>query len=451
MHVRTIFRLWLPLAVSFELMMLEGPAVQAAIGVLPDPALHLAAWGLTMSLSLLIESPVIMLLSTAIALVRGQQSFRVLQRFTFLLSAACTALTALVAFTPLFDLICRGWMRQPGPIVQAARPAMQIMLFWTAAIAWRRFFQGILIRHGGAHLVSWGTVVRLLAVVLCAYFLTSRGALSGAQVAALTLMVAVTTEAILTLGFVQPALRRDVLPVQDEEGHLTLQAVRAFHAPLAWTTLLTLLAQPLTSAALARLPHPTETLAAWPVTFMALLVIRGPALALQETCVAQARHPQSQPALWRFTVLVGGFSAAFTALVAFTPLLDVYLVRVVSLPELLQPYVRAGVLYSLLLPWLTALGSWARGVLVAGRQTAAVYTGMVCNLLVHTAVLWIGVALQLPGMQVAACAFTIAGWAEYRYLRRCVSRMLAPVEASVATAHGELSFQREVPAEDPSR
>ena len=69
--IRSIFVRWFPLALSFELMMLEGPFVQSAIGKLPNSSLNLAAFGLCMGLSLIIESPVIMLLSTAIALVHN--------------------------------------------------------------------------------------------------------------------------------------------------------------------------------------------------------------------------------------------------------------------------------------------------------------------------------------------------------------------------------------------
>src|SRR5258706_7368113 len=82
MRVRQIFNLWLPLAVSFELMMLEGPAVQGAMGRLPSASLNLAAWGLTMSLSLLVERPIIMLLATAIARVKDSESLYAPQRVT---------------------------------------------------------------------------------------------------------------------------------------------------------------------------------------------------------------------------------------------------------------------------------------------------------------------------------------------------------------------------------
>jgi hypothetical protein len=417
LRVPTIYRLWLPLAISFELMMLEGPTIQGAMGRLPHAPLNLAAWGLTMSLSLLIESPVIMLLATAIALVKDGDSYRALRRFTVSLAVVCTFLAGLVAFTPLFRFIAGVLMRQPAPIVAAARPAMQIMLFWTAAIAWRRFYQGVLVRHGQTRMVSRGTAIRLTAAVGAAVLLKQWGRFPGVQVGALAIMVAVITEALATTCFALPIVARDVLPLVDPDTDpLTQQAIFRFHAPLAATTLVALLAQPMTSAALARLDAQEATLAAWPVVFMLLLVIRGWGLALQEITVAQARNPLARDALCRFTWIVGGVSTGVTALIVFTPLLDLYLRRVIHLPTSLWPYVRLGVGACLLLPLMTALGSWARGRLVAGRSTRAVYEGMGINLATHGTLLLLGVRLHLPGMWVAAGAFSCAAVMEYIYL-----------------------------------
>src|SRR5436309_15597952 len=113
MRLRNIFHLWFPLALSFEMMMLEGPSVQGAMGRLPSAPLNLAAWGLTMSLSLLVESPIIMLLATAIALVKDSDSFYALRRFTLRLIGFCTILTFAVAFTPVFDFVAGHLMGQP--------------------------------------------------------------------------------------------------------------------------------------------------------------------------------------------------------------------------------------------------------------------------------------------------------------------------------------------------
>lgn len=419
---RTLFALYLPLALSFELMMLEGPAVQGAMGRLPGPALHLAAWGLTMSLSLLIESPVILLLATAIALVRDAASFHALHLFMVRLALGCTLLTGLVAFTPVFDALAGRVMGQPPAIVAQARPAMQIMLLWTAAIAWRRFYQGVLVRYGHTRWVTWGTLLRLVAAVGVATGLAHAHRLPGAQVAAWAIMAAVVTEAVATSLFARSVVKRHVLsaaPNNPDEPPLSQRAIWRFHAPLALTTLLTLLAQPLTSAALARLPRPGDTLAAWPVVFLILLVIRGWGLAVQEITVAQEKSGQTpEPVLRRFALLVGCVTGGFALLVPFTPLLDWYLGRVIELPAPLWPLVRAGVLAGGLLPFVTALGSWARGRLVARGDTGDVYRGMAVNLSCHIGLLALGVWLNLPGMATAALAFTLAATAEYVYLVR---------------------------------
>jgi hypothetical protein len=419
MRLSTILRLWLPLAISFELMMLEGPAVQGAIGRLPHPTLNLAAWGLTMSLALLVESPVIMMLATAIALVRDAPTYWALRRFMISLCVGCTLVAVLLAFTPFFDLITRTLMNQPVPIVAAARPALRFMLLWAAAIAWRRFYQGVLVRHGYTRMVSWGTAIRLLVTVSTAVGLARWGRLPGAQVGAITLMTAVITEALATTRFALPVVRRDILPLTAEgEPELSQRAIFHFHAPLAVTTLLTLLAQPMTSAALARLAFPRATLAAWPVVFMILLVLRGWGLALQEITVAQARHAEARPALRRFAWIVGGVTSGVTLLLACTPLLNLYLGQVLRLPLDLRPYAQFGVAACLLLPLATALGSWARGLLVVGGATRLVYRGMGLNLATHGTLLCLGVLLRGPGMAVAAAAFTLAAAVEAVYLAR---------------------------------
>jgi len=418
-RVSSIFRLWLPLAISFELMMLEGPSVQGAIGRLPAPTLNLAAWGLAFSLALLVESPVIMLLATAIALVRDEDSYKALRLFVVTLMGACTLLTALVAFTPLFDLIAAHIMGQPAPIVAAARPALQIMLLWTAAIAWRRFYQGVLVRAGQTRLVSLGTAVRLTVTIAVAGSLLRWGHRPGVEVGAITLMAAVIMEAIAVTWFALPIARQHLLGRHSPEAvPLTQAAIFRFHTPLAATTLLTLLAPPLTSAALARLAAPHQTLAAWPVASMLLLVLRGPGLALQEIAISQSRRPEARPALRRFTTMVGLVSMAIALLLALTPLLDRYMGAVLHLPYELRTFVRVGVVLCSPLPLLTALGSWARGVLVASGRTSAVYRGMGINLTIYGAVLLTGIGFGLPGMAVASAAFLLSAGLEYLYLVR---------------------------------
>lgn len=425
-----LLRLYLPLALSFELMMLEGPSVQWAIGRLSDIPTNLAAWGLTMQLSLLIESPVIMLLATATALVKDRPSFLVLRTFMLRLALQCTALTALLAFTPLLDLVCLSVLGQPTPIVAAARLPLQIMLLWSAAIAWRRFHQGVLVRQGRTALVTYGTAIRLAAVVLPALALVASGRLSGAATAAVAIMAGVLAEALSASLFARPVVQAlpeatpsdsEPLP-HDSEPPLTLKAVARFHNPLAATTLLTLAAQPLTSAAIARLPLATQTLAAAPVAFSALLILRGWGFAVQEITVAQLKKgTTTETTLMRFTAWVGLLSTGATLLLVLTPLYARY-ATALGVPADLHPLVREGILWGTLLPLLAALSSYLRGVLVARQQTKAIYNGMALGLAVQVLVLVAGVVARFAALPLASLAFTLGGLAETAYLLAATRR-----------------------------
>ncbi len=70
---RTAFWLWLPLALSFTMMMLEGPTVQSAMARLAQPALHLVnAAGLGLGVALRLPGiPVASLALTAATLVES--------------------------------------------------------------------------------------------------------------------------------------------------------------------------------------------------------------------------------------------------------------------------------------------------------------------------------------------------------------------------------------------
>src|SRR5262249_5938851 len=145
------------------------------------------------------------------------------------------------------------------------------------------------------------------------------------------------------------------------------------------------------------------------------------AFALQEITVAQYRNQEARPLLAPLSLLVGAITSVATALIAFTPLLDLYLGNVIHSPTILCSLVRITVGIACLLPLIAAMGSWARGVLVAAGNTRSVYRGMALNLIVHAILLTAGVILRLPAMWVAAGSFTLAAVVEYLYLYRMVA------------------------------
>ena len=231
---RHILAFWLPLAASWLLMSAEGPILQAVIARLPDMQTQIAAFGVVMSVEITVESPVIMLLATSTALVGGAQSYRVVRRFMLAANVVATAAAALVAWSPLFDVLVTGWMGIPAAIAAAARPGMRIMTFWAALIGWRRFYQGLMIRWGQTRWVGYGTFLRLISTTGIAVGLAFASSLPGVHIAAIGLLAGVAVEAVFATIVARPTVARiQVSPERDRSAPATFADVYRYHAPLA--------------------------------------------------------------------------------------------------------------------------------------------------------------------------------------------------------------------------
>ena len=283
---RQIFLFWIPLFASWLMMTVEGPITSATVSRLPDSVTMLAAYGVVISLSVFIESPIINLLSTSTALVKDQASYRLGQRFTLWLIIPLTVLTAAIGFVPgVFDVIVRNLLSVPDEIAAHVRPGMQIMLLFTAAIGWRRYHQGVLINLDEGRRIAQGTGLRLVVMVLILLPLAWWTELTGVQVGAISLIIGILAESAFIYFHTERGAK--TLPADKADEPLSMNQLFWFHMPLAGTSILILIAQPLVAAALARMDNPTESLAAWPVIFQLLLVLRAPALSLPEVVIAK--------------------------------------------------------------------------------------------------------------------------------------------------------------------
>lgn len=418
MRQRDVFWFWLPLFASWLLMTAEGPFVSAAINRLPNEVVMLAAQGVVVSLSVTIESPIINLLATSTALVRDRASYLLVRKFTFHWMIFLTIVSVVIAFTPVFDLVVRQWLGTPEAVAAWVEPGMQIMIFWSAAIAWRRFLQGVLIHFNQPRKMAWGTAVRLATsagtVFLLAIFTELPGVINGTT----ALMAGVVAEAIYATLAVRPLLQNELSAnaPADDEAPLTYRDLFWFHLPLAGTALMVLLVQPMVTFSLSRLDRPTQTLAAWPVLFQIMLMARAAALAMPEAVIALTKGPDTYQPVRRFTRnLVLGLTAVL-ALFVFTPLSQLYLFGVQDMTADVGALAQNSLIYFLPLPALTVLAMWLRGLLINGRKTNDVNVAMGLNMMITAVILGIGLLNQLPGLPTAATALNLATLAEVLYL-----------------------------------
>ncbi len=418
--VRAILAAWWPLAASWWLMSVELPALSAVVARLPDPKVHLAAYGsVVFPLSLFIEAPVVMLLAASTALSRDERSYRLLHRFMTLLSLVLTGVHAAVAFTPLYDLVVGRIVAPPPEVAEAARVGMGIMLPWTWAIAYRRFHQGVLIRFGDSRGVGLGTLVRLgtdVGLALLGY----RLGLPGIVVASTAVATGVVAEAAFVRWRVAPILRGPLREAPAADPPLTLRAFLEFYTPLALTSVMTLAVQPLGSTALSRMPDPLTSLALWPVVSGLTFMLRSPGLAYNEVAVAFLDAPDAYPALRRVTRGLAAATTGALLLVAATPLARLWLEGVTGLAPELAAVARQALWLTLPLPALSVLQSWYQAFLLHSRRTRGVSEAVALfltslSLLLGAGVLW----GRVPGIYVGAGAFSLGaaiqvGWLRWR-------------------------------------
>ena len=427
--MRDVATTWWPLAASWLFMALEAPIVSAALARLPAPEIQLAALGgVVYPLMLLIESPVIMLLAASTALSKDWASYQSLRRYMNRMSLVLTGLHMAIAFTPLWNLVARDLIGAPQEILGPARLAVAISVPWTWSIAYRRFNQGVLIRHGRTRLVGIGTMVRLAATASAlatgVYLgLGTSAEFPGVAMGVMAIMVGVMSEAIF-IGIVKrPVVAARFDPATTVSGAVMPRQFVAFYVPLALTSLLGLLTQPMGSAAISRMPRALESLAAWPIVIGVLFVLRAGATAYKEVVVAMLDRPDADRALWRFTWVLAGGSAAVTLLIAFTPLADLILERVFGLPPDIVILARQGLRWGAALPFVGAMQNYYVGVLVHRHQTRAVTASMALFLGSAATVLIAGVAYgRVPGLVVGYMAFSVANVIQMLWVWRAARR-----------------------------
>ncbi len=216
-----------------------------------------------------------------------------------------------------------------------------------------------------------------------------------------------TAEAIYIGLRVRSVLRVDLKPAPVLQPALTYRAFAAFYLPLVMTSLLTLLIQPLGSAALGRMPRALESLAVWPIVSGFIFMLRSMGIAFNEVVVALLNEHRSLKPLRRFTAILSLTTTAAILLIAATPLSRLWLEDVSALSPPLFILARNGLWIGFLLPGLNALQSWYQGVLLNSGKTRAISEAVALFLLVTGLVLWGGVKWgEMTGLYVSLVAFS---------------------------------------------
>ena len=411
----------MPLGATWLMMSVEGHFLSALIARLDEPKFNLAAYGVAFALALIIEAPVILMMSASTALVKDSHSFHKLRRFTFLLSGGLTLIMVILVIPFIFYFIAEDLIGLPVKVAELTHIATIILLPWPGAIGYRRFCQGILIRNNMTRRVAYGTIVRLVTMTLTAVLLFTLTNVPGVVVGASALSMAVVAEAVasrlMTAGIIKKISR-----IPSLNGKMTYTEIFHFYYPLALTSLLSMGVQPLVTFFVGKSVMALESLAVLPVVTSFVFIFRAFGLSYQEVIIAKMdMHKLNFIPLRNYAFILAGSLSAILFIIAFSPLSGIWFENVSGLSETLSNFSKAPLQIMAIIPALTVWISFQRAMLVNDKSTSTITRGTAIEFITITIVMYLTVNIfQLNGAVSATTSFIIGRLAANFYFNRYV-------------------------------
>ena len=442
---RKIFVFWIPLAATWLMMAFEGPFLAAIIARLAEPKYNLAAYGVAFSFALIIEAPIIMIMSASTALVKDRDSFVKLRRFTHSLNATITAIMLIVLIPPIFTFITMNLIELPERVARLTHLSTMILIPWPGVIGLRRFYQGILIRSHLTRRVAYGTLIRLMTMTLTALLLFFFFDLPGAAVGATALCLGVTVEAIASRLMARASVRR--LPATPAESTttdklLTYWAIARFYYPLALTSMLGLGVYPLVTFFMGQSRYALESLAVFPVINSLVFIFRSLGLSYQEVAIAlMGERFEGYYVVRKFAFFLGMATIGGLSVIGFTPIAEVWFRHISGLSAELTRFALLPTQILAVIPGLTVLLCFQRAILVNARTTNPITWATAIEVASIIVVLMIAIQyFDAIGVIAAALAFLLGRSGANTFLIRPILNVLKQISKDYSR-HDEATTQ----------
>jgi hypothetical protein len=416
--LKTVYRLWWPLAATWLMMAVEGPFLAAVIARMAESATNLAAYGIAYAFGLIAEGPVIMLLSAATRLALGRSDYVRLRMFAMALCGMVTLLLLLLVSPPIFTPLMTTALGLSADVARHVHQALWLLLPWPAAIGMRRLYQGVLIAHHQPGRVAVGTIVRLLAMSATAFSLWTFEALDGASLGACSLSAGVVAEALATRWLARRAIATSLGESGMDIVMPSYTALSRFYLPLAMTPLIGLSIHPVVTFFLGHSHRALESLAIMPVLYALTFLFRALGLSFPEVAITTLRDgTQNRGVIRKFAIILALALGGGLSLIAFTPLNVFWFATLSGLPAELVQLAIPPLQIMAVFPALTVAIGYQRAILIDTGVTLPVILATVIEALGIFSILALLILYStLPGVTSAALAYLLGRCLALLYL-----------------------------------
>ena len=363
-----IFKTWRPLAFTWLLMSVEGPIVAAFLARGADPKYNLAAFGVSFSLCLLFESPIIMMMSASLRLVEGKNTFLKLRNFSHTLSLALTVIMALLLLPGPYAYWSKNILNLNDHLANLVHKSLVLFLPWPGFIGFRRFYQGILIRHHRNKIISFGTTIRFATLVSSFFVFSKLNIINGVPLAALSMSLAVISEALFIRLSSKSTI--DFLMTEENDHKISYKEIISFYHPLALTALIGLSAQPITSFSAIHATDSLKALAVLPFLNSFIFFFKALCLSFQEVILSLVdKHKENYTELRNFALGLGSLLSFIFFTLAWTPLNFPLIHSIFGFSKELTNFVIPPLQLLVVIPGLTLYVCWMRSNFISQKKT----------------------------------------------------------------------------------
>jgi hypothetical protein len=191
----------------------------------------------------------------------------------------------------------------------------------------------------------------------------------------LSLTLAVSAEAVASKLMARKATRnlcKNPGPASEKDA-LTYRYIAKFYYPLALTSMLALGVYPMVTFFMGQSRMSLESLAVFPVISALVFIFRSMGLSFQEVVIALLGEANANfQRLRNFALVLGSTVVGLLGLIALTPLSSVWFQKVSGLSEALAQFSLTPTKILILIPGLTVLISFQRGLLVTNKRTTPI-------------------------------------------------------------------------------
>jgi progressive ankylosis protein len=410
-----LWREFIPLSLSDVTMACGDPLVTTTLAHLADPRTNLAGVGIAKALAIFFESPIIMLMHASNAVAAHPKSRQALWQFTLLAGGSLSLMLGLLASPLIFNLVGTQFLGIPVGLAATVQQVLVLMILWPFSIAWRRYFQGLLIHHGNSGAIANASIIRLIVTGLVLGIGVAIN-LSGAILAGSSLIIGVLVETWM-ITIIAYRCGATASPPTPEASTLpqTLGSIWRFYWPLGNTMLVTWGGRALLVGAISRAVDAPIALAAWPAASGLVLVIANSTRMLQQIIIKYQGRVADR-VLLNFALSVGSGCSGLLLLISTTSVGEWVIQGFIGSDRDLINSIKPVVLICVGIPLLVAMQNATQGFLVGAGKTSGVNQATWIATLALLGIAWLSVQAGLSGAIAAAIATVVALLIEVSFL-----------------------------------